>query len=146
MADARVHFLCSPLRVAIGLYRGLFLAANLLPQSVSFTLRDPFQLIPLFEKKEKEGERKKARGFIPACSIKTIISPWRASFAGGTTTRQHRSLTAGTTKTLFHLSRLIPTVTTDRSINTRPHYQKMKMAVARSMRNQYLCGSNAAPR
>lgn len=69
-----------------------------------------------------------------------------AIFRRNNNARQYRALTAGPAKTLFHLSRLIPTVTTDRSINTRPHYQKMKMAVARSMRDQYLCGTNAAPR
>lgn len=78
-------------------------------------------------------KRKKNEGiYSRELSIKTIIL-WRPPFSGETTTRQYRASTASLAKTLFHLSGLIPTVTTDRSINTRPHYQKMKMAVARSM-------------
>jgi len=143
LADARVHFLPSPLQWCCnGSISRLFLAANLLPQSVPFTLRNPFQLIccPGEIEKKKEG--------IYSCklSIKTIIPPCDSPFCDETTTRQYRTPTASPAKTLFHLSGLIPTVTTDRSINTRPHYQKMKMAIhsARSMYDQYLNTNNAA--
>lgn len=52
-----MHFLRSPLHCDRGV-SPLFLAANLLPQSVPFTLHDPFQLIrcPRRMRGGKEGE------------------------------------------------------------------------------------------